>query len=54
MKSMELKIVLMILILLLTTLSQILMGQTKGIVVDKVTRQPIPYASFYTKMAELF
>lgn len=51
MNSKKLKIVLFS-IILLTITGQILMAQTKGIVIDKETRQPIPYASIYTKNGE--
>ena len=37
---------------LLTTTNQILFAQAKGVVIDKESRQPIPYASIYTKNGE--
>ena len=46
------QIVLMIFIILKTTAGQIIMAQTKGIIVDKEARQPIPYASIFTKNGE--
>ena len=51
MKSNKQKISLAVL-MLLTIAGQLSMAQTKGIVVDKKSHQPIPYASIYTKNAK--
>lgn len=51
MKSSKQKIILIALMLLIMTM-QLMMSQTKGVVVDITTRQPIPYVSIYTKNAE--
>jgi hypothetical protein len=51
MKSMKPKILLAVLILLTTT-GQLLFAQTKGVVVDKVSRQPISYVSIYAKIGD--
>lgn len=51
MKSKKLKIVMTVLMLLPITV-QLLMAQTKGVLVDKESRQPIPFVSIYTKNAE--
>jgi len=37
---------------LLTTTNQLLLAQTIGVVIDKESRQPVPYASIYTKNGE--
>jgi len=37
------------LFMLLSITQQVVLSQTKGIIVDKVTHQPIPYVSIYTK-----
>ena len=39
-------------LMLLTMTQQLLMSQTKGIIVDKESHQSIPYVSIYTKNAE--
>jgi len=51
MKSMKLNFIL-IGFILLTLTSQLVMAQTKGVVVDKESRQPIPYVSIYTKVGD--
>jgi len=51
MKSMKPKILLAVLILLTAT-GQLLFAQTKGVVVDKVSRQPISYVSIYAKTGD--
>lgn len=51
MKSSKHKIILMAQILLIVSM-QSMMSQTKGVVVDITTRQPIPYVSIYTKNTE--
>lgn len=51
MKSIIPKILLAVLILLTTT-GQLLFAQTKGVVVDKVSRQPISYVSIYAKIGD--
>ena len=51
MKSIKPIILLAVLILLLTT-GQLLLAQTKGVVVDKVSRQPISYVSIYAKIGD--
>ena len=45
--------ILLAVLILLTTTGQLLFAQTKGVIVDKVSRQPIPYASIYTKNGEM-
>ena len=42
----------MTVLMLLSITVQLLMAQTKGVLVDKESRQPIPYVSIYTKNAE--
>ena len=44
--------ILLAVLILLTMTGQLLLGQTKGIVVDKVSRQPIAYVSIYTKTGD--
>ena len=44
--------ILLAVLILLTTTGQLLLAQTKGIVVDKVSRQPIAYVSIYTKTGD--
>jgi hypothetical protein len=51
MKSTKLKF-LLIGFILVTQTDQLVMAQTKGIVVDKESRQPIPYVSIYTKVGD--
>ena len=51
MKSSKQRIMLTVQMLLIIT-TQLLMSQTKGVVVDITTRQPIPYVSIYTKNTE--
>jgi len=51
MKSTKLKI-LLIEFILLTLAGQLVLAQTKGIVVDKESRQPIPYVSIYTTVGD--
>ena len=51
MKTNKLKIELALLILLTTT-GQLLFAQTKGVVVDKVSRQTISYVSIYAKTGD--
>jgi hypothetical protein len=47
---MKLKIVAAL--ILLTTTCQLLLSQTKGVVVDKASHQPIPYVSIYAKIGD--
>lgn len=51
MKFLKLKIVLPA-FFILSIMSQLLSAQTKGIVVDKESHQPIPYVSIYTSMGD--
>ncbi len=51
MKSSKQKIILTAQMLLIVSM-QSMMSQTKGVVVDITTRQPIPYVSIYTKNTE--
>jgi hypothetical protein len=44
--------ILLIVSVLLTLTGQLVMAQRKGIVIDKESRQPIPYVSIYTKVGE--
>lgn len=44
--------ILLAVLILLTTTGQLLFAQTKGVVVDKVSRQPIPYVSIYAKTGD--
>lgn len=46
------KLIGMLIFVFLTLGNQLLIAQIKGVVVDKETRQPIPYASIYTKNGE--
>lgn len=52
MKSSKQKIILIAQILLIVS-TQLMISQTKAVVVDKTTKQPIPYVSIYTKNADL-
>jgi len=44
--------ILLAVLILLTTTGQFLFAQTKGVVVDKVSRQPISYVSIYAKIGD--
>ena len=52
MKSSKQKIILIAQILLIVS-TQLMISQTKAVVVDKTTKQPIPYVSICTKNADL-
>ena len=44
--------ILLAVLILLTATGQLLFAQTKGVVVDKVSRQPISYVSIYAKTGD--